>query len=104
MQAPSTDFLLSTEQNQSPEQHPKFFDRFKVAHRSHHYSRRTEQTYCQWIKRFIYFHNVRHLHEDGYDIRTVQEFLGHKGVKTTMIYTHELNHSGKGVISPADIL
>ena len=58
---------------------PKLLDRLREALRSRHYSRRTEQSYCHWVKRFIFFHNVRHPAEMAE--AEINAFLTHLAVK-----------------------
>jgi integrase len=78
---------------------PRLYDRVVEVLRTRHYSRRTEQAYIHWIRRFIRFHGRL---QDGYDVRTVQELLGHKDIKTTMVHTHVMNRGRQGVHSPLD--
>jgi hypothetical protein len=68
---------------------PMLMDDLRDALQSRHYSRRTEQAYCLWARRYIRFHGMRH--------------PGHKSVNTTMIYTHVINRGGRGVRSPIDV-
>ncbi|MGH7363059.1 MAG: phage integrase N-terminal SAM-like domain-containing protein, partial [Candidatus Methylomirabilales bacterium] len=62
----------------SPQQ-PKLLDRLREALRSRHYSRRTEQSYCHWVKRFIFFHHVRHPAQMAEP--EINAFLTHLAVK-----------------------
>jgi integron integrase len=95
-----------------PQDHLSVDPRSRIKRRHHAY----DQTFQRAVKRAAFqagiakpvsSHTLRHsfathLMEAGYDIRTVQELLGHKDVSTTMIYTHVLNRGGRGVVSPLD--
>lgn len=95
-----------------PAQNRSADPRSGIIRRHHFYEKSLQRSIKQAVRNLglattVSVHTLRHcfathLLENGYDIRTVQELLGHKDVKTTMIYTHVLNKGGLGVRSPLD--
>ena len=95
-----------------PQDHLSVDPRSRIRRRHHFYEQTLSRAISNAARRCgfakpVSSHTLRHsfathLMQQGYDIRTIQELLGHKDVSTTMIYTHVLNRGGRGVVSPLD--
>jgi site-specific recombinase XerD len=101
-------YISSTSGTPQAKNHkPKLLDLVRTELRVNHYSKKLKKKikadtiYKSEIPYYLRQYYNTYLLEMGEDIRTVQELLGHKSVKTTLIYTHVLNR-GLGVISPLD--
>ena len=79
---------------------PKLLEQVRRALRVKHYALRTEETYINWIKRFILYHDKRH--PQDMDTPEIEQFLTWLAVETTMIYTHVIKRGGLAVRSPLD--
>ncbi len=92
----------------SPDHEDHVVRRFHMSPKSFQHAIYAACRRCKLTKR-VTSHTLRHcfathLLEDGYDIRTIQQLLGHKDVKTTMIYTHVVQRGGQGIKSPLDTI